>query len=257
MCDFVYRLYYRYDCGLDTLKALAISRDGDVMKRLKKLAVEHGVAIGIGYAEELNGCVFNSCCLIDAFGELVLNYHKTHLWDPFNIYEKVAFSAGSKLPVGFIHFPRVGQTICVGLLICFDIEFPEPARTLAAKGASIILVPTASADGDVGPQIMVPCRAAESHVFVVYSNYTGSVLPAVDGAAPFSGLSGVFGPNGGALVRAEPHATGLFTAHLKGEDYKDVVRRNDYFAERRPELYAELVAPDEQGGSASIGPPPP
>jgi predicted amidohydrolase len=70
------------------------------------------------------------------------NYRKTHLWGPDGGHEKSIFTPGNELAV--VDFPilRTGESVKVGILICFDSEFPEPARVLAVKGAHLILIAT-------------------------------------------------------------------------------------------------------------------
>ncbi|MDG9422980.1 hypothetical protein OLF92_10885, partial [Streptococcus pneumoniae] len=78
--------------------------------------------------------VHNSVVLIDRQGWVLSNYRKTHLYGPV---DEAAFAPGA----GFAE-PAVVDDVSVGLLICYDIEFPEPARALALAGAQLIVVPT-------------------------------------------------------------------------------------------------------------------
>lgn len=250
-----------YDIGKDSIFKCAIAQSGNEISRLCDLAREHNIAFAIGYAELVDEArtpvIYNSCCLIDCTGKLVLNYRKTHLWDPKVEYEKVIFRTGTDLPVAQIHFSRKGIDITVGILICFDSEFPEPARVLALKGANLLLICTALAEGlidDVTPKITIPCRAADNHVFVVYSNHVGPFQPPVatcetsktasecaeHAKCNFCGQSGIFDPSGATLVQANKTESGIFSAHLVGRYYEEHVNRNNYLHERRAELYGAL-----------------
>ena len=234
-----------YDISVPDLKQFAVTCDSDEILCIRNLAADRCIAIGVGYAEKSDLEVYNSCCLIDARGHMVLNYRKTHLFDPVGNYEKAAFTPGFDLPVADIYIPRTKSNVTVGILICFDCEFPEPSRSLTLKGASVILIPTALAAGavdDITPRIVVPSRAADNHVFIVYSNFCGSCLieAAEEGNSDcyFCGQSGIIGPDGRDIVRADESSTRLYHAHVLGEGYAAHIRRNDYLAERKPSLYS-------------------
>ena len=86
----------------------------------------------------------------------------------------------------------------VGMLICYDVEFPEAVRRLAADGARTVLVPTANMAGfDVVQQVLVRARACENGCGVVYANYCGA-----DDLFEYNGLSVICGPDGEVLAQA-------------------------------------------------------
>lgn len=239
-----------YDIGKDRLCDAAVVKDGNVINSLQDAAKQHNVAFAIGYPERdatISEIIFNSMCVIDSHGCVALNYRKTHLYDPNMEYEKVIFTAGTEFPVADIYFPRVDMTLKVGALICFDIEFPEPARILALQGASIILISTADTENETHtPQITIPCRAAENNVFAMYANYIGpcSCFSEQEGVE-FHGQSGVFGPDGSTLARFQSKSestsvvmSGLLVAELSIDSYAQHKQRNNYLLERRPGIYA-------------------
>lgn len=249
-----------YDISAEEIVRHAYPVGGASIESVGILADKHAVAVGIGYAERAgDGRIYNACCVFDAFGQMVLNYRKTHLWDPTFEGEKVAFHPGDDLPVAELRLPRSNETITIGVLICFDCEFPEPARVLALKGASVILIPTAVCD-DSTPRVMIPCRAAENHVALVYSNLIGlhsrfpsslqggSDLCAAQDATVtdtkgtyFCGQSAIIAPNGDSLVRAGRAESGLFSGVIDSQLYVENKKRNDYLKERRSELYNNLL----------------
>ena len=97
--------------------------------------------------------------------------------DPLN-YRKTHLSASWTAPCSRSdrNFPSPslnGQKI--GLLICYDIEFPEPARRLALAGADIILIPTALMEPYVQvASHVIPARAYENQVYLAYANHSGT-----------------------------------------------------------------------------------
>ena len=61
------------------------------------------------------------------------------------------------------------------LVICYDVEFPEAVRAAAVRGAELLLVPTALAEGfDAVPQVLIRARALENHLTVAYANHCGT-----------------------------------------------------------------------------------
>ena len=124
-----------------------------------------GVAVAFGYAEASGGRLYNSALLLDKHGEMALQYRKTHLWPP---QDRPVFNAGDRYATCLLGGVRVG------LLICYDIEFPETARALAQIDADVIVV----LDGNMAPygpvhRRAIVARAMENQCFAVLANRTG------------------------------------------------------------------------------------
>ena len=217
-----------YDIGAAKLRELAISLQGPEFASMKEITKRFQVAIAVGYPENADDAIYNSFALIDATGEIICNYRKIHLWDD---YEKSIFTPGLELANCDIFLPRLQTTICIGLLICFDIEFPEPARLLAVNGAQLILVTTAQAEEylpDIVPTVTVPSRAYENGVFIMYANLIGICESAEKQPCIFCGQSAVIGPDGRDLVRADKTSEGLYIASLNGSDFVPQIKKNNY-----------------------------
>lgn len=97
-----------------------------------------------------------------------------------------------------------------GVQICFDIEFGEPCRELALQGVSILIVHTALSSSDehnVVPLCVIPTRAVDNHMFLMYSNFVSQreARATLDDAERFEmcGLSSIIAPNGRVIVRAD------------------------------------------------------
>ena len=120
----------------------------------------------------------------------------------------------------------------IGILICYDVEFPEAARTLTLAGAELIAVPTAIMQPFCHTcQLLVPARAYENQVFVVYANRCGQ-----EGDLTYCGLSCIVGPDGKDRVRAGTKA-GLFVTDIDTADITTSREINPYLTDRRSELY--------------------
>lgn len=158
--------------------------DGDWCAAMASIARKTGCAICYGWAERLGDQVFNAASVLDKTGARVAHYRKIQL---FGEMEKASFAFGTQAPPVFeLNGKRMG------ILICYDIEFPEYARALAQAGCELILVPTANPVGyDHVPDLLVRARANENAVTVAYANYSGP-----DSGINFGGRSIIAGPDG-------------------------------------------------------------
>ena len=160
-----------YNIGPAAARRLAEPRDGDSARRVGRIALERRLAILYGYPERGSGdSVFNAAHLVGADGRSLGHYRKTHL---FGDLDRTMFSASAaESPVIDLNGWQLG------MLICYDVEFPENARQLALAGADLIAAPTANMiPYDVVATTIVPARAVENQVFVVAPGQIGEVPP--------------------------------------------------------------------------------
>ncbi|MHA1600023.1 MAG: nitrilase-related carbon-nitrogen hydrolase, partial [Alphaproteobacteria bacterium] len=119
--------------------ALARPADGNpILARMSSLAAELGVVLPISFFEHAQKAYFNSLAIIDADGQILGIYRKSHIPNGPGYQEKYYFNPGD---TGF----RVWRTrhATIGTGICWDQWFPEAARSMALQGAEILLYPTA------------------------------------------------------------------------------------------------------------------
>ncbi|MEE4692819.1 carbon-nitrogen hydrolase family protein [Pseudomonas alliivorans] len=215
-----------YNIGAKACAELAQAQDGPAAQRIAEIARQYAIAILYGYPERsVEQRVYNAVQLIDSRGERSSNYRKTHL---FSELDKSMFSAGEDLcPVVELNGWRLG------MLICYDVEFPENTRRLALAGAELILVPTANmAPFDFVCDVTVRARAFENHCYVVYANYCGS-----EGEIRYCGLSSVCAPDGSRPALAAQDER-LLIADLDRVQLAQARTVNDYFKDRRPDVYS-------------------
>ena len=217
-----------YNIGVDAVNVLAQGRDGEAAQQVAQIAKTSGVAILYGYPERAeDGQIYNAVQLIDAQGERLCNYRKTHL---FGDLDHSMFSAGED------DFPLVelnGWTL--GFLICYDLEFPENARRLALAGAELILVPTANMiPFDFIADVTVRARAYENQCYVAYANYCGS-----EEQIHYCGQSSIAAPDGSRIAQAGLDEA-LIVGTLDRQLMLDSRAANRYFLDRRPALYDAL-----------------
>ena len=210
-----------YNIGA-AVRELAEPSDGPSLAALGEIAQKAGTAIVCGYPERAGDRLFNSAVFLDAEGETLANYRKSQL---FGAFEMAYFTPGSQLVIS-----EFGG-IKVGFLICYDIEFPEPARHLAQAGVQLLLVPTAlMAPGVPVARRVVPSRACENQIFVAYANRPGR-----EGDLDYVGESCIVGPNGDDLARAA-EGEALIMAEIDPAAITACRRDYDYLADLRSDL---------------------
>lgn len=202
--------------GTDNIAALAEPLDGPVVDTLRAAAREDRVAVAIGVAEHRDDGYYNCALLIDADGSIVLDYRKSHLY----LSDQGVFQRGRQFPV------LEWRGVRIGLLICFDIEFPETARHLARQGAELIVV----LDGNMRPyghvhRMAVPMRAMENQLFVAMCNRVGP-----GDNYTFCGESQVADPYGNTLLLASGEDEQVLDISLDLTQVAAARREYDYLA---------------------------
>jgi predicted amidohydrolase len=222
-----------YAIGREAAEAKAEPADGVCAHRAAEIARANGIALVYGYPERgEDGRLYNAAILIDAEGRRLLNYRKTHL---FAALDRSMFSAGT----GTCETARLGP-FTVGLLICYDVEFPEAARALALAGADLIIVPTANMKPyEPVSHLLVPARAYENGIYVAYANRCGR-----EADLAYYGLSSVAGPAGGNLVMARIGEELVF-ADIDITEIGAARSVNTHLRDRRPETYGALAGKAE------------
>lgn len=217
-----------YNQPLKIMQQVAIRSDGDTTAAIAKICRNNNIAITYGFAEKADDKYFNCVQIIDAHGNIAAAYRKTHLWGDL---DRTLFTAGDALsPVVEINGWKIG------LLICYDVEFPENVRALSLAGAELILVPTGLMQPwrDVAERL-VPIRAYENQVYVAYCNYCGAEDDII-----YEGRSCIAGPDGSDLDRAEKQPA-LLTATLSKDAIANTRAALPYHRDRRPELYRAIT----------------
>ncbi len=193
---------------------------------IARLSRERNTSIVFGIAEAAPSGIYNSAVLVTPDGAARV-YRKTHLF----MNEKTLFERGTER---FAALDVPGAR--VGLLVCFDYFFPEPARLLALDGALVVCHP-ANLVLDYA-QSMTLTRSAENRVYWVLANRTGTEK--LGGRAmTFTGSSQIVDPTGKLLYRARPDTEDLVVVEVDLDRAVDkrVTPSNDIFRDRRTDLY--------------------
>ncbi|MFB6822272.1 nitrilase-related carbon-nitrogen hydrolase [Streptomyces virginiae] len=211
-----------------TAGALAEARgpvDGAQSAAIAAVAREAGISLVHGWPESEGGTVYNSAMITSPDGRL-LTYRKAHL---FGAGERACFVPGGD---------GVVQTVLgglkVGLLICYDVEFPEAVRAHAVAGTELLLVPTALArPWEFVARTLVPARAFESQLYIAYTNWIGG-----GHGRDFCGLTTVAAPDG-TRQTVEGDREELLFADIAPGVLAAAREATTYLRDRRPELYGE------------------
>jgi predicted amidohydrolase len=192
-----------------------------------QVAADVGIAIVAGLPERLeDGTVANTALLVDETGTELARYRKTHL---FSELDRELFVAGTELG-SLVEY----RGVRLALLICYDVEFPEPVRAAARQGAHVVVVPTAQMEPFAFvAETLIPVRAWENQVYVAYVNRSGE-----EGDLRYVGRSSVAAPSGQVLdaVPAD-ELTGLVLATVDTDLVAEGQRLNPYLDDLRPDLY--------------------
>lgn len=164
--------------------------DGPSSRTAAAIARKHHVALVYGYPEAAGGRLYNAALYLSKSGDKRVNHRKRALPTP---YEESLFTVGSEATIF-----TLDDGLKVGLLICYEAEFPEAVRACAVAGAELVIVPTAlGVDWRVVSRRVMPARAFESGVFLAYANHAGK-----EGAMDYIGDSVIVSPLGEDLARA-------------------------------------------------------
>lgn len=207
----------------DLIARLAEPADGGQVGAIADISARSELAVIAGFPERDGGRVFNSAVFADGQRKPVI-YRKSHLYGE---YERAIFAAGDPLAVMASY-----RGLKIGLLICYDVEFPENVRRLAVAGADLVAVPTALPDVPEAQVIsgqLIPVRAFENQIFVAYANHVGQ-----DDLFRYAGLSHIAAPDGATLAKASATEPGLILAEVRPDRYARSREINSYLRDLRP-----------------------
>lgn len=211
----------------DRVDELAEPLNGPLVHDLAALARQYELLTVCGFPEVCPGArPYNSACIIDADGTVLGAYHKSHLFAE----EPQAFTPGEALRTFDTTLGRIG------VMICYDTEFPEVARLLAMNGAQLVLAPTANMDPYRQYQaVYLRSRAMENGIYIATTNTVGEA-----GGYRFFGESAAVAPDGRVLCRGGAGEELLLAA----VDFSAVSPTDAnlvYLRHRRPDLYGPLA----------------
>lgn len=226
------------------------AEDNPALKHLRKVAAQLRVVLPVSFFEREQNVTYNSVAVIDADGQILGVYRKTHIPDDHFYQEKFYFTPGN---TGF----RVWDTAYgrIGVGICWDQWFPESARCMALQGAQLLLYPTA-----IGSEPIIECdsmphwrrcmqgHAAANVVPVIAANRIGEerVTPSPenngqDSALTFYGSSFITDETGEILEDAGRTEEKVILHTFDLRAIEELRFSWGLFRDRRPEMYGEIA----------------
>ncbi|HEY1627954.1 MAG TPA: nitrilase-related carbon-nitrogen hydrolase [Streptosporangiaceae bacterium] len=227
---------YVFSSAEEARRLATAADESATLRQWCDLAEAHDLAIAGGFCElGGDGLLYNSAAIVDASGVRAV-YRKAHLWDA----EKNVFTPGQEQPP-VVELPS-GR---VGLMICYDLEFPEWVRLAALDGADLLAAPVNWPVLDVKPDEQAPevikarANAAVNGMFVAVADRCGDER----GVSWVSG-SLIASPSGatlaGPVLAGRPTVIAAECELTQARD-KRTSERNDLLADRRPDLYRRLT----------------
>jgi predicted amidohydrolase len=225
-----------YGLSLDEARAFSELIPGPSTNRISDVCRDTNCIVVVGMLEKDDeGNIFNTAVLLGADG-LLGKYRKTHL--PYLGVDRF-LSPGTSINGPF-------DTLAgkFGLLVCYDLRFPEPIRVLALKGAQAILLPTAwPHSATIYPDFMAQSRSAENSLYLIAANRIGE-----ERGTRYLGRSMIIGMNGEKLAEGTSDQEEILLAEIEptlSENKNRIFTPGEYelnlFKDRRPELYDYLI----------------
>jgi N-carbamoylputrescine amidase len=222
-------------------------KENTLIAEFAGLAKEFSVVLPLSFFERARNAHYNALAMIDADGQVLGRYRKSHIPDGPGYQEKFYFHPGDS---GFKTWPtRYGR---IGAAICWDQWFPESARIMALKGADVLLYPTAiGSEPPPAPPLdsrdhwrrVMQGHAAANYVPVVAANRVGAEQGEA-GELRFYGSSFVAGPTGEIVAELGRDEEGITLAAL---DFAAIAKARaswGLFRDRRPDLYGAILTAD-------------
>ena len=233
--------YGPYFCAEQDKKWYALTErvpDGPTTQLMMELAKKHEMAIVVPiYEQELAGVYYNTAAVIGPDGKYLGKYRKQHI--PHcapGFWEKFYFKPGN---MGYPVFDTPWGKI--GVYICYDRHFPEGARILGLKGAEVVFNPSATVAGlsEYLWKLEQPAHAGANGYFVGAINRVGVEKPWATGE--FYGQSYFCNPRGKIIAEGPRDEDRVVVADLNLDEIAEVRDVWQFYRDRRPEAYQELV----------------
>jgi len=215
----------------EELAQVAETADGPFIASLRDAAKTAGIAIlaTIYETSPVANRVFDTAVWVDARGKIASVYRKLHLYDAFGFRESDKFYPGADIAP----LAQAGKNQC-GIMICYDLRFPELARILALEGANVLAAPSGWVQGDLKLdhwQTMIKARALENGCYVIAPDQVGNI---------YIGHSLVVDPFGRILV-AMGEREGLEVIDIDLALVQEVRQKLPLLQNRREDVYRKSL----------------
>jgi len=217
------------DTGYDVSRIAvhASSWDRGPIERIQKDAEQNSIYVICGLSEIANGRLYNVLAVVGPDGHIMAKYRKTHLAAFSPLHEDKIFTPGDSLETVQIG----GMTW--GLMICYDLRFPEFSRSLALEGSEVLVVSSAWPFPRLRHwNTLITARAIENQVYVAAANHVGN-----NSSVTFCGSSRIVDPFGVTIASASEEREALILGDIEKSEVVRVRKTMPVFEQRREDLY--------------------
>ena len=214
------------------LANLAETINGNFVKSIAKAAKENKIQVVGSFYEKSpkKDRVYDTSFIIGKSGKIISTYRKIHLYDALGFRESNKMMAGSKIskPVK----TSIGK---IGMMICYDLRFPEMSRSLAAAGSEILVAPSAWVKGEMKEEHWLTInktRAIENGCYVISPDQVGNI---------YCGRSVVVDPYGKILLDMKKKQ-GIGYVNIELKRIKQIRSLLPLLKNRRTDIYPTLKA---------------
>ena len=212
------------------LAGIAEKIDGEFVKSISEVVKQNSIqVVGTLYEKSPKpNRVYDTSFLVDTNGKVISTYRKIHLYDALGFKESVKLYPGSSIskPVK----TSVGK---MGMMICYDLRFPEMSRILASSGSKVLVVPSAWVKGEMKEEHWLTinkARAIENGCYVISPDQVGNI---------YCGRSVVVDPYGKILLDMKKRE-GIGIVDISLNEVKQVRQRLPLLQNRRTDIYNDL-----------------
>lgn len=210
-----------------TIQKVASSWNDSPFLTAQRAATDYEINLICGLSEREEGKIYNSVAVFNRTGEMIGKYRKMHLLSIDPINEDQYLVAGDSPEI-----VQIGDMKC-GLLICYDIRFPELSRYLTNHGAMVLIICSAwPLPRDEHWKTLTKARAIENQSYVVAANRVGT-----DGALTFCGASCIIDPYGMPVVSGSENREELLAGEVALETVNSIRSKLPVFKDKRDDLY--------------------
>jgi predicted amidohydrolase len=214
------------------LANLAEKINGNFVNTIAKTAKQYRIQVIGSFYEKSNkkDRVYDTSFVIDKTGKVISTYRKIHLYDALGFRESDKMTSGSKItkPVK----TSIGK---VGMMICYDLRFPEMSRSLASSGSEVLVAPSAWVKGDMKEEHWITInktRAIENGCYVIAPDQVGNI---------YCGRSVVVDPYGKILLDMKKKQ-GIGYVNIELKKIKQIRKVLPLLKNRRTDVYTNLKA---------------
>lgn len=212
------------------LAGLAEKITGQFVSSISEAARENSIeVVGTFYEKSPKaGRVFDTAFFMDKSGRIVTSYRKIHLYDALGFKESAKLYPGSSVAT-----PANSSAGKIGMMICYDLRFPEMSRMLASSGSEILAIPSAWVKGKMKEEHWIAInktRAVENGCYVVAPDQVGNV---------YCGRSLVVDPFGRIILDMKKRE-GLGTVDISSVLVRETRKKLPLLKNRRTDIYTDL-----------------